>query len=427
MHPQFLIVLAISFPSWSLVSNPAYAEALSRAEAIQIALVKNPEVIAARQEWRAAKARATQARALPDPELELEYEEVPELNRLGDFAERAVGITQLIESPLKWRRRSRAADQSARAVRLAVFEMTKVDISTRVKVAYDRVLLQRKRLGYIEQSLKLSQDFLKKARLRLQAGDVAQLEVLRAEVEEGRAANRLTEVRSNLSVARAELNALLARKDRAALAVRGELSYQPVSLELDVLYQWAQERRPDLRSANWALKSARSEQAAVRAAWLPDLSLGLFRQTIRTPAGEDDSWRVGLALEIPLWGAARQRGELAEAGAITKRVKAERHNMLNQALLDIEIAYLNVRTAEKQLLLFQDRIVRVAEHTVEVAGQSYQEGKATYLALLEAQRALAEVREEYAEALFNYRWALSTLERAVGGDLPAVSETSIRR
>ena len=205
MHLQFLIVLAISFPSWSLVCIPAHAEALSREEAIQIALEKNPEIIAARQEWQAAKAKATQARALPDPELELEYEEVPELNRLSNFGERAVGITQSIESPLKWWRRSRAAGQSARAIRLAVYEMTKVDISTRVKVAYDRLLLHRQRLDYVEESLKLAQDFLKKARLRLEAGDVAQLEVLRAEVEEARAANRLTEVRSNLSAARAEL------------------------------------------------------------------------------------------------------------------------------------------------------------------------------------------------------------------------------
>ena len=59
-----------------------------------------------------------------------------------------------------------------------------------------------------------------------------------------------------------------------------------------------------------------------------------------------------------------------------------------------------------------------AERTFEVASRSYAEGKATYLELLEAQRALTGVRKEYAEALFNHHTALAHLEKAVGGELP---------
>ena len=72
-----------------LIVTSAAADALSRQDAVQMALERNPEVIAAKNAWEAAKARSTQARALPDPELELEYEELPGLTRLGQFGERS--------------------------------------------------------------------------------------------------------------------------------------------------------------------------------------------------------------------------------------------------------------------------------------------------------------------------------------------------
>jgi cobalt-zinc-cadmium efflux system outer membrane protein len=411
MYCRYVIAgLAIGY--LSLASTAA--NALSREDAIQIALEENPEVLAAQKAWEAARARSTQARALPDPELELEYEELPGMTRFGAFGERAFGVTQRIESPLKWWRRSAAASQAAEAVHLGVLEMTRLDISTRVKVAYDRVLFKVKRHEHIRQNLQLAEDFLHKAQLRLEAGDVPQLEVLRAEVEAGRAANRLTQARNELAIARAELNTLMAQQSSTALEIDGELEFQPVKLELEPLRQVALQRRPDLLGAAWALESARSEQALARAAFLPDLNVGLFRQTIQAPGGNDDFWRVGLALELPLWGAARQRGQLAEAKASAQQVAAEQSTLRNQVLLEVERAFMNVQTAAEQVRLYQERIVREAERSFEVASRSYAEGKATYLELLEAQRTLTGVREEYAEALFNHRTAVADLERAVG-------------
>jgi len=411
MYCRYVIAaLAISY--LSLTSTAA--NALSREDAIQRALEENPEVIAAQKTWEAARARVAQARALADPELELEYEELTGITRFGDFGGRAFGVTQQIESPLKWWRRSSAANQAAEAVRLGVFEMTRLDISARVKVAYDRVLFKLKRHEHIRDNLQLAEDFLHKARLRLVAGDVSQLEVLRAEVEAGRAANRLTRAHNEIAIARAELNTLMAQRSGAPLEIDGDLDFRPVKLELESLQQAALQRRPDLLGAEWARESARSQQALARTAFLPDVNIGLFRQTIQAAGGKDDFWRVGLALELPLWGATRQRGQLAEARASAQQAAAEQSALRNRVLLEVERAFMNAQTTAEQVRLYQERIEREAERSFEVASRSYAEGKATYLELLEAQRTLTGVREEYAEALFNHRTAVADLERAVG-------------
>ena len=412
-----LIATAIYLLSLSISADPLRAQALDRDAAVERALAKNPRVTAAQRIWEADRARADQARSWADPELTLEYEELPGITRIGDFGVRSYGATQTIEFPLAWWRRGQAARQAAKATQLSVLEMTQLDIRTEVRIAFDRVLFEQNMLDYAQQNAELAQSFLQKAQRRLEAGDVPELEVLRAEVEAGRAANRVAAARGDLSVAKAVLNTLLAEPSGGELELSGDLDYRPAALDLEKLQSIALKRHPDVLGADWRLESSLSAQGAARAALLPAIDLGIYRETVRGPADDDESWRVGLALEIPLWGAIRQRGELAEAKAISRQAVAESAAARSEILLAVESLFIEVQTAEKQVLLFQERIAREAERSLVIASRSYAEGKVTYLVLLEAQKAIVEVREEYAAALFNYRSALYRLERASGGAL----------
>ncbi len=417
MYAKHAVLVCLILIPWHPSAPGAEEIGLTRQDAIRIALESNPQVVAARAEWEAAKARAVQAGAFPDPELELEYEELPGATDLGAFGERNLGATQAVEFPLKWWRRRRAAQQAAHATQFSVLEATRQEIRLRVKTAYDRVLLNQERLESSRENLRLIQSFLTKARLRREAGDVPSLDVIRAEVETGRAANRLSQIQNDLDDARASLNALLGRDIRTPFLLASNLDYQPSSRKLSDLEELALKRRPEIRGADSSLASARSQQGAARAALLPDVSVGVFRQTVDAPTGKEDFWRVGFGLELPLWGAVRQRGELAEAKAAAAQAAAEGAGARLQVLLDVERALLQLRNAEEQVQLFQGTIVAAAERAFEVASRSYREGKATYLDALEAQRSLIEVREEYASALFDHRAALAQLEWATGGEL----------
>ena len=96
---------------------------------------------------------------------------------------------------------------------------------------------------------------------------------------------------------------------------------------------------------------------------------------------------------------------------------AEKDRVRYQVLLQIESALLGVQSARKRVELFEEGILHEAERGTEVAGRSYVEGKVSYLELLDAQKTLSEVREEYVAALFDFRTAFYRLERATGGPL----------
>ena len=400
----------------------AHAEGMSRINAIRLVVERNPAVEAARNVYEAAHAQARQAGALPDPELEVELEEVPELGSLSEYGERTIELSQRVEFPLKWWHRLQAGRQHAEATRLAVFEMTKLDITLQAKQAYDRIALQKSLLQHAQQDLDLAQNILRQADIRFEAGDVPQLDVMRASVEVGRATNRLTAAKNDLSVAKTSLNALLARPLQTPFALADSLVYRPVETHLDQLTAAALKQRPDLAGTELQLKALQSQQAAATAAYWPDLNVGLGRQQRHEGGGhEENSWKVRFGIEIPLWAFSRQRGERAEAKAEVAKVVAERDVVRYQVLLETEQAYLDLNTAEEQVALFQDQILPEAERAFEVAGRSYDEGKLTYLELLEAQRTWIETQIEYAQVLFKYRAATAALERAIAGPLSANS------
>ena len=408
------LFLALHFAVGLIPQVHLHAEVLSRSDAVRMVLERNPEVEAARNAWEGAGAGARLDRALPDPEFE--FEELPKLG--GSHGEHTIGVSQRVEFPLRWWHRLRAGRQQAEADRLALFEMTRIEMEMRAKRAFDRILLQQSLLHHAGQDLDLARDILDQANIRFEAGDVPQLDVLRASVEVGRASNRRSAAQNDLSVARTGLNALLARPLQTPFAVSDNLVYQPHGTDLDQLTRTALRQRPDLVGISLQLKAMKYRQAAATAGFLPDLNLGLALQQ-RHGGHEEDSWLFRFSMEVPLWAFSRQRGERAEARAEAARVEAEREAMRYQVLFETKRAYLDLGTAGEQVALFRDRILPEAELAFEVAGRSYEEGKSSYLELLEARRTWIETQVEYAEILFEYRAAEAALERAIAGPLPA--------
>ncbi len=411
-----LLLLNVSLFQGPNSAARADAGALSRIDAIRLAVERNPAVEAARNAYESARAQARQAAAPPDPEFGVEFEEVPRLGNLGDYGERAIGISQRIEFPLKWWHRLQAGRRQAEATRLAVFEMTRLDISLEAKTAYDRIALHKSLLRHTSEDLNSTRDILRQARARFEAGDVAQLDVIRAGVEVGRATNRLTAAKNDLSVAKTGLNALLARPLQTRFTLADSLVYKPVEADLEQLSAAALNQRPDLAGIELQLKALQSRQAAVTAAYWPDLNVAVGRQK-RHGTHEENSWRWRFSLEVPLWAFARQRGERSQARAEAAQVGAELELLRNRILLETEEAFLDLKTAAAQVVLFQERILPGAERAFAVTSRSYNEGKSTYLELLEARRIRIETRVEYAHSLFDYGAASADLERAVAGPL----------
>jgi len=97
-----------------------------------------------------------------------------------------------------------------------------------------------------------------------------------------------------------------------------------------------------------------------------------------------------------------------------------------QALVEHALAARNqqadqLRVADRQVHIYVENLIGEAEEVYRIASRSYEEGEASYLEVLEAQRILRTTRTEYTQALFEYEAALADMEQAVGGALIPVN------
>jgi outer membrane protein, heavy metal efflux system len=399
-----------------------HAETLSRPDAIRIALENNPDIAAAKNEWDASRARVTQEKAFADPEFEVEFEELPNDMALGEYGERNVGVVQQFEYPMKWFYRLKAVKRYSEATKFAVYETVKLDVRYNVKEAYDNVLVKSEILGYEKTNRELLEEFYNKAQMRYESGAVSNLEILRAEVELGRSVNKVKRAESELAVAKAELNTILARESGLPVDLDHELVYERIEISEDDLKNSALENRPDFLGAALNLESLKASKSEMKAALFPDLNLGMFRQTVNEPLKTEKYWRVSLALEIPVWGFYRQRGVINEASAEIRKEASNQTSLRSNIMLEVETALHEFHASREMMDLFTGKVLDIAEQSYDAALRSYEEGKATYLELMDARKALTETRIEYTETFYDYRLSVISLERAIGIDIESVSK-----
>jgi outer membrane protein TolC len=404
------LIFGLSFP---LQAQTSENEILTLDQCISIAIEQNPLVLSSQQQYNAALARVHQAKALSQPSLDYDSDLQPKFLNFNGSGETYFGLSQFLEFPGKRLLRGKIASREADEF-LQEIELLKLDIVFQVKQAFVGLLLSQEKLKYAQQNLELAQDFLQKAEVKFDAGDVAKVEVLRARVEASKAANEVRAATTEVRLSKAMLNYLLARKKYAPLEIEGNLRSAPISLDMDQLIERALSFRPEMRGIRIAMEREKLTKKQAYMSYLPDFQIGVSKHRI---VGEGSWWDFTLSFPIPLFFWQPKKGEIAEAEANISSLEKASEHLQNSITLDVEEAYMNAETANNQIRLFEEEILAQAEEVYNMFLFSYQEGEIGGIELIEARRSLLEARTSYADALYNYRVALSALEKSIGQKL----------
>ena len=383
---------------------------LSLEACISLAMEQNPLIRSAQEQYQASLARVNQARAFPQPSLDIDSDLQNKLSDTGGWGERYIGISQTIPFPGKTYLQGRIAKEESNEV-LTDTDLLKLDVQFQVTEAFFATLLADEQLGHSGQNLEFSQDFVAMTEVKFQAGDVPHVEVVRARVEAARAANQLRRAENEVRLARARVNFLLGRGSSSTLELQGELRVEDVSYDLEELTQWALEFRPEMRRVHHSLQRENLQKKQGYASYLPDFELGAAKHRIR---GEDDTWDVTLSLALPVFFWQPARGEIAEANANLRSLREESIHIENAVSLEVEQAFVNLTAATDEIRLFEEEILTQAEEAYQMYEFAYQQGEMEAIDLIEARRTLNDARTSYADALYNFDVARGAIERAIG-------------
>jgi len=420
MKSQKIIILLFCFICLipQLYAQEIKEEALILQECTDIALQNNPLILSSLQQYQASLARIYQARAFSQPSINWDSDLQDKLFDFSNAGERYFGISQHFEFPTKQILRGKIASKESDEL-LQEINLLKLDIVFLVKQAFYSLLLSQENLKYAQQNLELSKDFFQKAQFKFESGDVAKVEVLRAQVEVAKAKNALRRIHNEVQLTKANLNYLMARRKYEPLEVIGELKVKPIALDLETLKQQALTIRPEVKKIRFSQERQNLQKSFATQTYLPDFEIGVNRHKM---AGEGNWWNFTLSFNIPLFFWQPAKGEIAEANANIKALHKDLEHLENAISLEVEDAYLNALAATSQIEMFEEEILSQAEEVYNMFSYSYKEGDISSLELIEARRTLIESQTSYVDALFNYRFAIAGLEKSIGQPLEGNNE-----
>lgn len=178
-------------------------------------------------------------------------------------------------------------------------------------------------------------------------------------------------------------------------------------------------RRPDVREAEANLHAATAQVGVSVAQLFPDLTLSGQFGMRNSEADWLDDWSshfysFGPQVSIPLFQGGRLVSSVklarAQQGAA---VLAYRQTVLT-ALGDVENALVSYRT-DQQREAGLDKTIEASENAFNLASDSYRQGMATFIDVLDAQRQLSQAEQQRAQARVQSSLDLVALYKALGG------------
>lgn len=217
---RFLVGLLLWHCGAAALAAELPSPRLDLSELTQEVVARNPEIQAAHQRWVAATAGIPQAQTLPDPRVNLSYQNVTE--REGMY-----GVSQELPFPGKLRLRGAVATREAERLEQE-YLATRLRIIARLKETYFDLHLVHKSLAVVEKNKRLLQDFASTATARYGVGRATQQDVFRAQTEISRVLVRLATLEQRKESLRADINRLLNRSPFNPLGAPPEITVTPL-------------------------------------------------------------------------------------------------------------------------------------------------------------------------------------------------------
>jgi outer membrane protein TolC len=380
---------------------------------IQEALSTNPEVLASKQRWEAAKQEIPQARSLEDPEISITQWAIPSNFDIGDADETWYGIGQSLPFPGK---RSLKGQISARAADAAEQEyLAKVrEVVAQVKSFYYQLFLIHKVIDLHLEHQALLEEFTQIAQQKYALGQVSQQDILKAQVELLKLHNSLLVVEQEKASTQAEMNTLLNRPPQTPLGRPEELSYQSFALSLEDLRQQAFQVRPELKAAAFMIEKSQMAKKLAKKNYLPDFMVEVMYWDVHDGPNK---WQTIGKINLPWVFKGKYDARLRQAVLEEAQAIADHQAVGNQTLLRLQDLFVKVKTSEQLVDIYRSGVLPQAEQSLEAARIGYQAGRVDFLNLIDSERTLRDFQLEYYTALAQFNQYIAELERAVGADL----------
>ena len=372
----------------------------------RIVLEHNPALRAGRSGLDGARAGVASAAALANPRLEWQQGRWQPWGAASQPV-RGWSFSQPIENPVVRNARIDAA-QSNRWLSEQQLAAIRNDLVAQVRVRASEALLYQSEAESASETLALLEQVRERVRLKVETGEAARYEVIKADAEVVHARERQQSSALQAEQSLLELNRLAAGQLPMRWKLRASFSDGQAVPALARLQEQAEQINPELAALRHELARAQAQLSAARASRWPGIELRYSES--REPDVRLGMW--GVSAQLPLLD--QRSGPIAEAQAEVERARARlegRQTELRQQLL---MAWRALDIARLRVESLSQGVLRDAEAALRVSQAAYRFGERGILDVLDAQRVLRGVRSDLLQARHQQQLAHIALEQLSG-------------
>ena len=309
-----------------------------------------------------------------------------------------------------------ASEASREAVRLA--------LAATVARSYFSLRSLDEQVEVTRRTVALREDALGLQRRRLQGGVISEFELRQLEAE--------------AAVVRAQLPPLEAAREREEVALTVLLGRSPKQVfEGKVIVRQAYDempgppvvlsglpselllRRPDLVEAERLLAAANARVGVARAEMFPSIALtgalGSESSSLSDLfSGPSLIWSIAAGIAQPIFQGGRLQARSEAAQARERALLAQYHQAIRAAFGEVRAALI-LQSRARETYDAESARAAAQTHALRLARLRYQNGVASQLDVIDAERGLLEAQRARVAALHAHRAAVADLFRALGG------------
>jgi outer membrane protein TolC len=254
-----------------------------------------------------------------------------------------------------------------------------------------------------------------------QAGLVAGIDVLRAEVQLNAQTQRTTAAVNEFEKSKLQLARVMGLPLGQAFSLDANLPDLPsADMALDDAVNRAYAARPDYQAALERVRAAESSRQAVVGDALPSLHVNADYGDIGlSPSDARGTFSVMGAVNIPIFQGGRTRGRLLEADADLRNRRAEAEDLKASIYYEVRAAFLDVDATAQQLAV-AGKARDLAAQQLTQARDRFAAGVASNIEVVQAQDAVAVASEQFIAAQYGYALAKGAIVRGVGSSEEAL-------
>jgi outer membrane protein len=267
-------------------------------------------------------------------------------------------------------------------------DRTRQEIEYRVVETFYSALMNQRGVSVAEEQIQLNEKQLELAKARFEAGTVARLDVLQAEVELANSKARRIQAQAQVDTAMQALRSVLSLPQTQPLQLEGSLD-EPVMAQAREELDTRLPQRPDLQAFTARREMAEYASSLAQSEWKPNLAFTGNMQYQQDDVGDllgrdNQSYAFGIQLNVPLFSAP---GAAARRSVAQSQMRQAEHGLrfaTDNARLELESAWTAFQ-ASAEVVSTQEKALELARESVSIAQVSYENGVITSAELNDAQ------------------------------------------